>query len=106
MQQKYCDHGLSVAVLRITRPILRARSSCGSGGKPRKASTLPSANSSMGVPSGLGSTQSMSGLRVEPDVGRHDRQIQVAARAAAPWMPTLLPLRSLMVRMGSCANSS
>ena len=50
MQQKYCDQGLSVAVLRITRPTLRARSSCGSGGKPRKASTFPSANSSLGLP--------------------------------------------------------
>ena len=37
------------ALLTITWPILRARSSCGSGGKPRKASILPSANSSIGL---------------------------------------------------------
>src|SRR3954466_9098541 len=59
MQQKYCDHGLSAARLRIAWPILRACSSCGSGGNARKASTLPSANSAMKLPAGL-VTQSMS----------------------------------------------
>jgi len=34
-QQKYCDHGLSTAVLTTTWPIFFARISCGSGGKPR-----------------------------------------------------------------------
>ena len=33
------------ALLTTTRPILRARNSCGSGGKPRYASILPSASS-------------------------------------------------------------
>ena len=32
-QQKYCDHGLSVAVLATTCPIWRARSSWANGGK-------------------------------------------------------------------------
>src|SRR5207245_4383560 len=49
MQQKYCDHGRSMALLTITRPILRARSSCGSGGKPGNASIFPAAHSSIGV---------------------------------------------------------
>src|SRR5471032_1744286 len=49
MQQKYCDHGRSIALLKITRPMLRARNSCGSGGKPRNASIFPSANSSIGL---------------------------------------------------------
>ena len=35
MQQKYCDHGLSLAVLTMTWPIFLARISWGSGGKPR-----------------------------------------------------------------------
>src|SRR2546430_16362543 len=45
MQQKYCDHGRSVALFTTTRPTFFARSSCGIGGKPRKASILPSARS-------------------------------------------------------------
>ena len=45
MQQKYCDHGRSVALLSNTRPTFLARSSCPSGGKARKASILPSARS-------------------------------------------------------------
>ena len=45
-------------------------------------------------------------LRVEPDIGRHDRQVQMCRLEPSAWMPTLLPFRSLMVRMGSCANSS
>src|SRR5258706_12733388 len=49
MQQKYCDHGRSVALLKITWPILRARNSCGSGGSPRNASIFPSANNSIGL---------------------------------------------------------
>src|SRR3546814_9395036 len=36
-QQKYCDHGRSVVLLTTTCPIPFARSSCGSGGKPRYA---------------------------------------------------------------------
>src|SRR5712675_1957547 len=48
MQQKYCDQGRSTELLTITCPMLRARNSCGSGGKPRNASTFPWAKSSMG----------------------------------------------------------
>jgi hypothetical protein len=36
MQQKYCDHGRSTTVFRITRLIPRARSSWGSVGKPSR----------------------------------------------------------------------
>ena len=43
------------------------------GGKPRNASTLPSANSSMGF-GRIGATQLMSFCGIEPDVCRHDRQ--------------------------------
>ena len=67
MQQKYCDHGLSVAVLRITRPMLRARSSCGSGGKPEKGVDLALGEQLHGLAGEALATQSMS-LRVEPDV--------------------------------------
>ena len=45
MQQKYCDQGRSVSVLRITWPIFLARVSCASGGKPKKASIFPFASS-------------------------------------------------------------
>src|ERR1700722_367049 len=41
VQQKYCDHGRSTALLRITWPVLRARSSCAQGGKVMNASILP-----------------------------------------------------------------
>ena len=47
MQQKYCDHGRSSVLLMMTWPILRARSSCGRGGKPIYASTLPSGKKSV-----------------------------------------------------------
>ena len=53
MQQKYCDQGRSTELLTTTWPMLRARNSCGSGGKPRNASTFPSAKSSMGGIDGL-----------------------------------------------------
>ena len=69
-----------MALLRITWPILRARSSCGSGGKPRNASILPSANSSIGLADGL-VTQSISSVGIEPDIGGHDREKHVRARA-------------------------
>ena len=49
MQQKYCDHGRSRALLTMTRPMFCARKRCGSGGNPRKASILPSANKSIGL---------------------------------------------------------
>jgi hypothetical protein len=48
MQQKYFDHGRSWALSAITLPILRARSSCVSGGKVRIASILRSIKSCLG----------------------------------------------------------
>src|SRR5215510_4370338 len=45
MQQKYCDQGRSIMLLTTTCATCFARSSCGCGGKPRKPSTFPSANS-------------------------------------------------------------
>src|SRR6516164_10802609 len=53
MQQKYCDHGRSTAVSKRTRPMCRARNSCGSGGKARKASILPAMYKSFGFSLGL-----------------------------------------------------
>src|SRR5215831_5362735 len=44
IQQKYCDHGRSTELLKITWPTFRARSSWVSGGAPRNASIPPSAN--------------------------------------------------------------
>ena len=105
MQQKYCDHGRSTALLTMTWPICRARSSCGSGGKPRKASILPSANSSIGFGDVL-ATQWMSLRRIEPDMGRHHEREDMMRLAPKPWTPTLLPFRSAMLRMPSFPNSS
>ena len=34
-------------------------------------------------------------VRVEPDMGRHDREYRCAPEPSV-WMPTLLPFRSLM----------
>jgi hypothetical protein len=52
VQQKYWDHGRSTEVFRITCPTFRARSSCGPGGNPRYASSLPSTNNSKGFAAG------------------------------------------------------
>src|SRR5260370_11175644 len=41
-QQKYWDHGRSVALLTTTWPIFLARNSWAFGGKPRNAYTFPS----------------------------------------------------------------
>src|SRR3954463_14372035 len=46
MQQKYCDQGRSVVVLRITWPILRRCIRCAIGGIANKASASPAANDS------------------------------------------------------------
>jgi len=73
MRQKYCDHGRSSVVVAMTSPACRARSSCGSGAKPKKASILPSANNLSGLT--LRSvTQWMSLAGVEPDLGGHQGQ--------------------------------
>ena len=68
----------------ITRPILRARSSCGSGGKPEKDIDFPFGEQLHG---GFARTWGDPGdvlVRVEPDVGGHHRDIQVAAGAERP----------------------
>src|SRR6266478_4245737 len=84
MQQKYCDHGRSAAMLKITWPALRACSSCGSGGNPRKASILPSTNSSSGLTDGS-VTQRMSLAGSSPTWAA----ISVSNAAGAALMPTL-----------------
>ena len=66
MQQKYCDHGRSTALLTMTWPMRRARSSWGSGGNPRNASILPSMNSSFGLT--FGSVTHGVSVGVEPDM--------------------------------------
>src|SRR6516162_2586569 len=73
MQLKYCDHGRSSVVVAMTWPACRARSSCGSGAKPTKASILPSANNSSGLT--LRSvTEWMSLAALSPTWGGHQGQ--------------------------------
>src|SRR6516164_10736291 len=92
MQQKYCDHGRSVALLKITWPMLRARKSCGSGGQPRKASIFPSANSSIGVGE---VTQRISFAGSSPT---YEAMLAKNMYGLEPMAgtPTVLPLRSGM----------
>jgi hypothetical protein len=45
IQQKYWDQGRSTALFMTSCPIFRARSSCGTGGKPTSASIFLSARS-------------------------------------------------------------
>ena len=59
-----------------------------------------------GVSRRASATHSMSSVGIEPDVCRHDRHVTGVRPRPATSMPTFLPFRSLMVRMGSCANSS
>jgi hypothetical protein len=76
MQQKYCDHVRSIPLSKMTCPMCRARSSCGSG-KPRNASILPCANSSS-ESAARSVTQFISWP--EPDPGSHGRKEQLRAR--------------------------
>src|SRR5215831_20889503 len=103
MQQKYCDHGRSVALLKITWPMLRARKYCGSGGQPRNASIFPSANSSTGSGEEL-VTQRISFAGSSPTyearLARNIYGLEPKART-----PTVLPLRSGILRMLSFAKS-
>ena len=69
-----------MALLTITWPILRARNSCGSGGKPRNASIFPSANSSIGLGRGTRDPVDVLG-GVKPDIGGHADQKGALARA-------------------------
>src|SRR6516165_11857702 len=78
MQQKCCDHGRSLVVLTMTWPVLRACSSCGSGGKPRNESIFPLAKSSIGLSA---ETHHPSNLldRIETDVRSHAADKDVRA---------------------------
>ena len=62
------------AVLTMTWPTCRARRSCGSGGKPRKASILPSAKAPA-VGERVGDPMDVL-YRVEPDMGGHHVSIR------------------------------
>src|SRR6267142_3549231 len=104
MQQKYCDHGRSMELLTMTRPILRARNSCGSGGKPRNASILPSAKRSIGLGDEL-VTQRMSFAGSSPTYDAMPLR-NVYWLEPKACTPTVLPLRSGMLRMPSLANNS
>ena len=77
MQQKYCDHGRSTALLRIVWPIFLARSSCGWGGVPRNASIFPWTKSSVGLTSfSQDPLDIVDGI--EPDIGGHEGQPHVS----------------------------
>src|SRR5262249_50972886 len=104
IQQKYCDQGRSIEPLTTTWPIFRARNSCGSGGKPRNASILPSAKSSLGAIVGL-VTQLISFAGSSPTcVAMVDKNTW--GDAPRSGTPTVLPLRSAIVRIRSVATSS
>ena len=65
-----------LAMSTITWPILRARSSCGSGHESRGTRRpCPATNSSIGLATSSVVTQLMSLSRVQPDMGRHDRHV-------------------------------
>src|SRR5215471_11251152 len=102
MQQKYCDHGRSVELLKITWPMLRARKSCGSGGQPTNASIFPSANSSTGVGE---VSQRISFVGSSPT---YEAMLARSMYGPEPiaGTPTVLPLRSGMLRMVSLARIS
>src|SRR5437763_1851682 len=83
MQQKYCDHGRSIALFSMTRPIFRARSFCDSTGMAKNASTGPSRNSCVGATVGF--------VTVTRSVGR-------PARPVAPAPPSPPAPASALVR--------
>src|SRR5215469_7785682 len=96
MQQKYCDHGRSMAVLTSTCPTCASRNCCGSGGKPRNASILPSMKRSIGLT--LGSvTQRMSFSGSSPTSEAISVK-RICGFEPKAWMPTLFPFRSATVR--------
>ena len=75
------------------------------GGKPRNASTFPSANGAMKSPVAL-LTQSMSVCGSRPTYAAMLARSRCLLEPSVWGIPTRLSFRSLMVRMGSCANSS
>jgi hypothetical protein len=82
MQQKYCDHGRSRALLTMTRPTPRPRKSCGSGGNPRNASIFSRREQFHRHGRGFGEPTDIFG-RIEPDMGGHGADEQVPGRAQA-----------------------
>jgi hypothetical protein len=80
MQQKYCDQGRSVIVLRITRLMPRARISCGLGREAEKGVALSGDEPAQGIALRAGDPLDVL-LGVEPNVLRHDREVEMAARA-------------------------
>src|ERR1700721_3328213 len=94
-QQKYCDQGRSTELLTTTWPMLRARNSCGSGGKPRNASIFRSANSSIGGIDGL-VTQLMS-LAGQSPTGAAMVDKKTGGDGPHPGIPTVFPLRPAML---------
>ena len=86
MQQKYWDQGRSTALLTTTCPICLARSSCGCGGKPRKASIFSSASSRV-TRRRDGATQLTSLPRVQAHVGQHAGEEDVSGAGAQRRSP-------------------
>jgi hypothetical protein len=69
-----------MAMLRITRPIPRALSSCGSGGNPKKSVHLPFGEQLHEPGRGAGDPVDVL-VRIEPDLRRHRHEQEVSARA-------------------------
>ncbi len=106
-QQKYWDHGLSSAMFRIERPILRARSSGKSGHESQVRVDLAADEQLHGAVDVVRRDPLDVLLGVEPDVRRHDRYVQLSGsrRARRGYRPVCLS-GLLTVWMGSCTNSS
>jgi hypothetical protein len=64
--------------------MLRARSSCGSGGEPEKGVYLAGGEHFLEIAGGCGDPVDVL-VRVEPNLRRHGREEQVAARARLLW---------------------
>src|ERR1700751_836829 len=80
MRPKYCDHGRSTAMSKMTRPICFARSSCGSGGEAEEGVELALGEKIFWLRCRIGHPAHVL-LGIEPDVGGHQGQQQVRARS-------------------------
>src|SRR5690606_19401752 len=78
IQQKYSDHGRSVELLTMTRPMSRARSSCGSGGEAEERVDL-TFGEQIHRPDGLTRDPADIPAGIEPDVGQHAAHEHVRA---------------------------
>ena len=94
-----------VALFTTTCPIFLARSSWGSAGKPRNASILPSARSSLGLGRRMGDPVDVL-ARIETDVAPPCWRGRRAGQTPRPNTATVFPFRSRIVRTRSVANSS